>query len=80
MGLIAANIGREMGAITQPLYCMLVLMCVASTILAAPALRRLIVGTEMEEPYSLSEYVISRRDMGLGVRELDSRELEEVAV
>ena len=27
MGLIAANIGREMGAITQPVYCMRVLMC-----------------------------------------------------
>jgi Kef-type K+ transport system membrane component KefB len=72
MGLIAANIGREMGAVTQPVYCMLVLMCVISTIMASPLLRRLIRGTEMEEPYSLSEYVISRRSMGLGVRELDN--------
>lgn len=71
MGLIAANIGREMGAITPPVYCMLVLMCVLSTIVTAPSLRRLIRGTELEQPYSLSEYVSSRRDMGLGVRELD---------
>jgi Kef-type K+ transport system membrane component KefB len=71
MGLIAANIGRETGAITQPVYCMLVLMCVASTIVTAPALRRLIRGTELEEPYRDSEYVTSRRDMGLRVRELD---------
>ncbi len=71
MGLIAANIGREMGAITQPVYCMLVLMCVLSTIIASPALRRLIRGTELQEPYSKSEYVTSRRNMGLGVRELD---------
>ena len=71
MGLIAANIGREMGAITQPVYCMLVLMCVLSTIVTSPVLRRLIKGTELEEPYSLSEYVSSRRSMGLGVRELD---------
>lgn len=71
MGLIAANIGREMGAITQPVYCMLVLMCVLSTIIASPALRRLIPGTEMQEPYSESEYVSSRRGMGLRVRELE---------
>ncbi|MDR3690257.1 MAG: cation:proton antiporter [Fimbriimonas sp.] len=71
MGLIAANIGREMGAITPPVYCMLVLMCVLSTIMASPLLRRLIKGTELEEPYSISEYVQSRRNMGLGVRELD---------
>lgn len=71
MGLIAANIGREMGAITPPVYCMLVLMCVASTIVTAPVLRRLIRGTELQEPYSESEYVRSRRSMGLPVRELE---------
>ena len=71
MGLIAANIGREMGAVAPPVYCMLVLMCVISTIITSPVLRRLIRGTEMEEPYRASEYVASRRDMGLGVRELD---------
>ena len=71
MGLIAANIGRENGAITQPVYCMLVLMCVISTIITSPVLRRLIQGTELEAPYGASEYVSSRRKMGLGVRELD---------
>jgi len=71
MGLIAANIGREMGAITQPVYCMLVLMCVLSTIITSPVLRRLIAGTEIEEHYRDSEYVKSRRGMGLRVNELD---------
>ena len=71
MGLIAANIGREMGAVTQPVYCMLVLMCVISTIMASPVLRRLIRGTELEQPYRESEYVISRQDMGLRIRELE---------
>lgn len=71
MGLIAANIGREMGAITAPVYCMLVVMCVLSTIATAPALRRLIPGTEMAGPYAESEYVVSRRGMGLAIRELD---------
>jgi Kef-type K+ transport system membrane component KefB len=76
MGLIAANIGRELGAVTPPVYCMLVLMCVLSTIIASPALRRLIPGTEMEKPYSESEYVSSRRGMGLRVRELESTLVE----
>jgi len=76
MGLIAANIGRELGAITQPVYCMLVLMCVISTIMASPLLRRLIKGTELEEPYRLSEYVLSRRKMGLGIRELDEEKVK----
>jgi len=71
MGLIAANIGRELGAITPPVYCMLVIMCVLSTMVTSPVLRRLIKGTELEEPYRGSEYVSSRRKMGLGVRELD---------
>ena len=71
MGLIAANIGRESGAITQPVYCMLVLMCVLSTIVTSPVLRRLIRGTELEGPYRDSEYVKSRRKSGLRVRELD---------
>jgi Kef-type K+ transport system membrane component KefB len=71
MGLIAANIGREMGAITQPVYCMLVLMCILSTIVTSPVLRRLIHGTEMEKPYRDSEYVSSRKGMGLRVRELE---------
>ncbi|HEY3783585.1 MAG TPA: cation:proton antiporter [Fimbriimonadaceae bacterium] len=71
MGLIAANIGLEMGAIPKSVYCMLVLMCVISTILASPVLRRLIRGTELEKPYSESEYVVSRREMGLRVKELE---------
>jgi hypothetical protein len=50
---------------------MLVLMCVLSTIAASPVLRRLIQGTEMESPYSESEYVSSRKRMGLRVRELE---------
>jgi Kef-type K+ transport system membrane component KefB len=71
MGLIAANIGRESGAITQEVYCMLVLMCTLSTIVTSPVLRRLIRGTEMETPYRDSEYVSSRKANGLAVRELD---------
>jgi len=57
MGLIAANLGREMGAITPEVYCMLVIMCALSTIMTWPLLRRLIAGTEMGEAYQLSDSV-----------------------
>jgi Kef-type K+ transport system membrane component KefB len=60
MGLIAANLGREMGAITPEVYCMLVIMCAVSTIMTWPILRRLIPGTEMEEAYNQSEFMRSR--------------------
>ncbi|MCC2671750.1 MAG: sodium/hydrogen exchanger [Armatimonadetes bacterium] len=56
MGLIAANVGLQMGAIPTPVYCMLVLMCVFSTVLLSPVLRRLIPGTELEEPFRRSEF------------------------
>ncbi len=72
MGLIGANIGRELHAINDSVYCMLVLMCVISTIMAAPLLRRLIPVTELAEPYGESVYVQSRRGMGLKVKELDT--------
>jgi hypothetical protein len=36
---------------------MLVLMCVVSTVLLSPVLRRLIPGTELEEPFKRSEFM-----------------------
>lgn len=57
MGLIAANVGLQMNAIPPEVYCMLVLMCVFSTVLLSPALRRLMVGTELEEPFRNSEFM-----------------------
>jgi len=61
MGLIAANIGREMGAITPEVYCMLVIMCALSTVVTWPILRRLIPGTEMGEAFEQSEYMQNKR-------------------
>lgn len=57
MGLIAANVGLQMNAVPPPVYCMLVLMCVCSTVLLSPVLRRLMVGTELEAPFRDSEFV-----------------------
>lgn len=57
MGLIAANVGLQMGAIPEQVYCMLVLMCVVSTVMLSPILRRLMIGTELHTPFLQSEFV-----------------------
>jgi len=36
------NVGRELGVIPDSVYCMLVLMALATTLMTAPALRRLL--------------------------------------
>jgi Kef-type K+ transport system membrane component KefB len=56
MGLIAANVGLQMNAVPPQVYCMLVLMCVFSTVLLSPVLRRLMVGTELEAPFLQSDF------------------------
>jgi Kef-type K+ transport system membrane component KefB len=56
MGLIAANVGLQMRAIPNEVYCMLVLMCIFSTVLLSPVLRRLMTGTELEEPFRASDF------------------------
>ena len=66
MGLIAANIGLQMGVIPKEVFSMLVFMCAISTIVTSPVLRRLIPGTEMEEPFLKSEYVVERKKMAAG--------------
>jgi Kef-type K+ transport system membrane component KefB len=40
--LIVINVGRELGVIPDSVYCMLVLMALATTLMTAPALRRLL--------------------------------------
>ena len=56
MGLIAANVGLQMGVVPKPVYCMLVLMCVVSTVMLSPVLRRLIPGTELYPAFQASEF------------------------
>ena len=41
MGLIAVNIGRELGVIPDSTFCMMVIMAIATTLITAPILRRL---------------------------------------
>ena len=42
MGLIAVNIGRDLGVIPESVFCMMVLMAITTTLMTAPALRRLL--------------------------------------
>ncbi len=57
MGLVAANVGLQMGAVPDEVYCMLVVMCTASTVALSPVLRRLMRGTELEAPFQESEFI-----------------------
>ncbi|TWU56668.1 High-affinity Na(+)/H(+) antiporter NhaS3 [Rubripirellula tenax] len=42
MGLIAVNIGRDLGVIPDSVFCMMVVMAIATTLITAPMLRRLL--------------------------------------
>lgn len=42
MGLIAVNIGRDLGVIPDTIFCMMVIMAIATTLMTAPVLRRLL--------------------------------------
>ncbi|MBA4032301.1 MAG: sodium:proton antiporter [Planctomyces sp.] len=42
MGLIAINVGREMGVIPPSVFCMLIIMAVLTTFMTSPILRRLL--------------------------------------
>jgi Kef-type K+ transport system membrane component KefB len=42
MGLIAINVGREMGVVPDSVFCMLVIMALATTFVTTPVLRRIL--------------------------------------
>ncbi len=42
MGLIAINVGRDLGVVPDSVFCMLVIMALVTTVMATPILRRLI--------------------------------------
>ena len=51
MGLIAINVGYELGVIPDAVFSMLVIMAVVTTFMTSPLLRRWMRGTELEEWY-----------------------------
>jgi Kef-type K+ transport system membrane component KefB len=42
MGLIAINVGRDLGVVPDSVFCMLVIMALVTTLLTLPLLRRLL--------------------------------------
>ncbi len=42
MGLIAVNIGRDLGVIPDTIFCVMVIMAIVTTLITAPVLRRLL--------------------------------------
>ncbi len=49
MGLIAINVGRELGVVPDRVFSMLVIMALATTLLTTPLLRRLLHGEHLVE-------------------------------
>jgi hypothetical protein len=52
MALIVINLGKDMGVIPESVFCMLILMALATTIMTTPMLFAFMRGTELE-PYIL---------------------------
>lgn len=50
MGLVAINVGREMGVVPDDVFCMLVLMAIVTTVLTVPLLKRLLPGLGQTVP------------------------------
>ena len=48
MELIVINVGRDLGVVPDSVFCMLVLMALATTIMTTPLLLRFMPGTELE--------------------------------
>ena len=57
MGLIAINLGYELGVVPRSLFSVLVLMALATTMLTTPMLLWLRKGTEIEEPITKSGFL-----------------------
>jgi Kef-type K+ transport system membrane component KefB len=57
MALIAINLGYELGVVPRSLFCMLVIMALATTVLTTPLLLLLRKGTEIEGPIARSGFL-----------------------
>ncbi len=63
MELIVINAGYELHVIPESIYCMLVLMAVATTVMTVPVLLRLMKGTELEPWINASVFVANEAKM-----------------
>lgn len=58
MELIVINVGKDLGVIPDSVYCMLVLMALATNVMTTPLVLRLMRGTELE-PYILRSSLVT---------------------
>jgi len=61
MALVVINLGKDLGVVPDSVFCMLILMALATTALTTPLLLRLMRGTELE-PYILRSGFLGSRD------------------
>jgi Kef-type K+ transport system membrane component KefB len=57
MALVAINLGYELGVVPRSLFCMFVIMALATTVLTTPLLLLLRKGTEIEDPIARSGFL-----------------------
>ena len=57
MELIVINVGRDLGVLPDSVFCMLVLMALATTIMTTPMLLRFMRGTELEPFINVSGFL-----------------------
>jgi hypothetical protein len=74
MELIVINVGRDLGVIPDSVFCMLVLMAVATTVMTTPLLLRFMKGTELEPLIRESGFL----GTGTAVRPTHAAPLREV--
>ncbi len=60
MALIVINLGKNLGVIPNSVFCMLILMALATTIMTTPILLRLMRGTELEPHIRRSSFFDSK--------------------
>jgi len=63
MELVVINVGRDLGVISDDVFCMLVIMALVTTMITTPLMRRLYVGTELEPFIQRSGFWSTQRDM-----------------
>ena len=56
MGLVVANVGRDLGVIPNSVFCMLTLMALATTVMTTPLLLHFMRHTELEPFIRESEF------------------------
>ncbi len=57
MELVVINVGYDLKVIPESVFCMLVMMALATTVMTTPVLLRAIRGTELEEPVAQSGFI-----------------------